>query len=269
MLPGLLCRVVPAASLAGHVPISDRGCPLGAPHRCVPCQPEPPAKSFTNSQNSVSEHSVIANSSGLDGTEMPSASSPNGTNLFRHVTPFRTCLGGQITRLPCSLGMAVNPAALNAPDETGTVALRTFRHHLKTDLAPSWEAHACRCWDGSKARPLTTTQSTGPSNCVVESNAVLGTARRTSDENPGHLRHSVRSRISPVFSHLKTWVRRLSEADSAQPVPGIDHSSQEWFSPQDIIPPMISAVCSTPSDNFEVSLRTRQFPCVRASRRSA
>ena len=32
MLPGLLCRVVPAAPLAGHVPISDRGCPLGVPH---------------------------------------------------------------------------------------------------------------------------------------------------------------------------------------------------------------------------------------------
>ena len=32
-----------------------------------------------------------------------------------------------------------------------------FRHRLKADLAPSWEAHACQCWDGSEARPLTTT----------------------------------------------------------------------------------------------------------------
>ena len=36
----------------------------------------------TNSQDSVSEHSVIANSKGLDGTGIPSASSANGANLF-------------------------------------------------------------------------------------------------------------------------------------------------------------------------------------------
>ena len=66
------------------------------------------------------------------------------------------------------------------------------------------------------------------------------------------------------WSH-PSWWRRLSEAHSAQPIPCIDHSSQECF-PHDIIPLVISNMCSAP----EVSSRTRQLsPSVRMSWRSA
>ena len=49
----------------------------------------------------------------------------------------------------------------------------------------------------------------------------------------------------------KTWVRRFADSNSAQPVPGIDHSC-----PHGIIPPQLHHVLC-PSDCLEVISRTR------------
>ena len=193
MLPGLLCVEFPL-QYSPDVPISDRGCPLGAPHLeadafhvnlslllILPCQNTRSSRIprvWMELRCPLHPHPTV---------QTCSDTSLLGSNLvwLDKSHDFRAHWAWPSILLPSMLRMMLEQWHSEHS-----------RHHMKADLTPSSEAHAC----GSEARPLTTTHQ------LVQATALVESTRRTSERHakrqtriPSHLHHYVRSRISPVF----------------------------------------------------------------------